>query len=133
LCFSPFKESVQNRGGWRNWAIFWVHGKWTGLVAKLVWRVKLVAEVRPGVVTETEVGRIERDDKPGLGELGLQLAEMKQLGAALQAEIVPAQMSVLGERCRVCVGCGGILAGKGHYPATFRSESMQDPGGSRGR
>src|SRR5271167_4732657 len=22
-------------GGWRNWAIFWVHGKWTGLVAKL--------------------------------------------------------------------------------------------------
>jgi hypothetical protein len=90
-------------------------------VAKLVWRVKLVAEVRPGVVTETEVGRIERDDKPGLGELGLQLAEMKRLGAALQAEIVPAQMSVLGERCRVCVGCGGILAGKGHYPATFRS------------
>jgi hypothetical protein len=90
-------------------------------LAKLVWRVKLVAEVRPGVVTETEVGRIERDEKPGLGELGLQLAEMKPLGAALQAEIVPAQMSVLGERFRVCVGCGGMLAGKGYYPATFRS------------
>ena len=27
---------------------------------KLVWRVKLVAELRPGVMTETEVARIER-------------------------------------------------------------------------
>ena len=27
---------------------------------KLVWRVKLVAELRPGVTTETEVARIER-------------------------------------------------------------------------
>jgi hypothetical protein len=31
-------------------------------MAELVWRVKLVAEVEPGVVSETEVGRIERDD-----------------------------------------------------------------------
>ena len=106
-------------GGWRNWAIFWVHGKWTGLVAKLVWRVKLVAEVRPGMETETEVGRIERDEDAGLADLGLQLAEMKQLAAALQAEIVPAQVSVLGERCRFCVACGGMLASKGYYPATL--------------
>jgi hypothetical protein len=35
----------------------------SGLVVKLVWRVKLVAEVSPGVVTETEVGRIERDEE----------------------------------------------------------------------
>ena len=28
---------------------------------KLVWRVKLVAELRPGVMTETEVACIERD------------------------------------------------------------------------
>jgi hypothetical protein len=33
------------------------------VVAKLVWRVKLVAELRPGEVTETEVARIERDEQ----------------------------------------------------------------------
>ena len=40
-----------------------------------MWRVKLVAELRPGVMTETEVARIERDEQAGLAELGLQLGE----------------------------------------------------------
>ncbi len=88
---------------------------------KLVWRVKLVAELRPGVMTETEVARIERDEQAGLAELGLQLAEAKQLTAALQAQIVPAQVAVLGERRRSCVACGSVLASKGHYGARFRS------------
>jgi hypothetical protein len=35
-----------------------------------MWRVKLVAEMRPGV-TETEVARIERDEQANLAELGL--------------------------------------------------------------
>jgi hypothetical protein len=48
-------------------------------VPKLVWRVKLVAELRPGVMTETEVARIERDEQTGLAELGLRLDEAKQL------------------------------------------------------
>jgi hypothetical protein len=39
-------------------------------VAKLVWRVKLVAELQPGVTTETEVARIERDEQANLAELG---------------------------------------------------------------
>jgi len=90
-------------------------------VAKLVWRVKLVAELRPGVTTETEVARIERDEQASAAELGLQLAEAKQLTAALQAEIVPAQVAVLGERRRPCVACGRVLASKGHYGARFRS------------
>ena len=92
-----------------------------GLVPKLVWRVKLVAELRPGVMTETEIARIERDEQAGLAELGLQLAEAKQLTAALQAQIVPAQVAVVGERRRWCGACGRGLASKGHYPATFRS------------
>jgi hypothetical protein len=37
---------------------------------------------------------------------------MKQLAAALQAEIVPAQVSVLGEPCRFCVACGSMVASK---------------------
>jgi hypothetical protein len=37
-----------------------------GWCPKLVWRVKLVAELRPGVTTETEVARIERGEAVGL-------------------------------------------------------------------
>jgi hypothetical protein len=92
-----------------------------GLVPKLVWRVKLVAELRPGVMTETEVARIERDEQAGLADLGLRLAETKQLTAALQAQIVPAQVTVAGECRRSCSSCGHKLASKGHYPVTFRS------------
>jgi hypothetical protein len=90
-------------------------------VAKLVWRVKLVAERQPGVTTETEVARIERDEEASLAELGLRLAEAKQLTAALQAQIVPAQVAMLGEHRRACVACGSPLASKGHYRVRFRS------------
>jgi hypothetical protein len=38
--------------------------QWEGeLVSKLVWRVKLVAELQAGVTTEVEVGRFERDEQ----------------------------------------------------------------------
>ncbi|MDO9713658.1 ISKra4 family transposase [Paracraurococcus lichenis] len=39
----------------------------------------------------------------------------------LQAEIVPAQVTTVGERRRWCAACGQLLASKGHYQATFRS------------
>jgi hypothetical protein len=90
-------------------------------VPKLVWRVKLVAELEPGVVTETEVTRIERGEEANLADLGLRLDEAKRLTAALQAEIVTAQVTTAGERRRWCAGCGRMLASKGHYAATFRS------------
>jgi hypothetical protein len=90
-------------------------------VAKLVWRVKLVAELRPGVMTETEVARIERGEQAGLADLGLRLAETKRLTAALQAEIVSAQVAAVGGQCRCCSSCGRRLSSKGHYHVTFRS------------
>ena len=73
---------------------------------KLVWRVKLVAELRPGVMTETEVARIERGEEAGLADLGLRLDEVKQLTAAVQAQIVPAQVAMVGEGRRWCAACG---------------------------
>ena len=79
---------------------------------KLVWRVRLVAELRPGVTTETEITRIERDEEAGLAELGLRLEKAKRLTAALQAEIVPAQGATVGERRRWCAACGQPLASK---------------------
>lgn len=91
------------------------------LVAKLIWRVKLVAELAAGVTREVEVARLERDEQAGLADLGLQLAEVKQLTAALQAEMVSTQVSVVGERCRWCGRCGRVLTSKGYYPATLRS------------
>jgi hypothetical protein len=86
-----------------------------------VWRVKLVAELQPGVATETEVARIERGEEAGLAELGLRLAQAKQLTASLQGQIIPVQVATLGERRRSCVTCGSVLASKGHYRARFRS------------
>jgi hypothetical protein len=91
------------------------------LVAKLVWRVKLVTELEAGETMEVEVARLERDEQAGLADLGLRLAEAKQLMAAIQAEIVPAQVTVAGEHRRTCAACDGELASKGHYTATFRS------------
>jgi hypothetical protein len=91
------------------------------LVSKLVWRVKLVAELEPGVTTETEVACLERGEEAGLADLGLRLNEAKQLTAALQAEMVSAQVTAVGERRRLCAACGRPLASKGHYRATFRS------------
>ena len=88
---------------------------------KLVWRVKLVAELQAGVTTETEVARIERGAEAGLADLGLRLDEAKQLTAALQAEMVSGQVAVVGEHRRGCVACGRPLANKGYYSATFRS------------
>jgi hypothetical protein len=90
-------------------------------VAKLVWRVKLVAELEPGVATETEVARFERDEVVGLADLGLRLEEAKRLTAAIQAQVVPAQVTTIGERRRWCAACEQRLASKGHYRATFHS------------
>ena len=90
-------------------------------MSKLLWRVKLVAERQPGVTIETELACIERDAQVGLADLGLSLAEAKQLMAALQAEIVPMQVAALGECPRACRACGRRLASKGYSPVRFRS------------
>ncbi|MDB5404158.1 MAG: hypothetical protein JWQ55_6176 [Rhodopila sp.] len=90
-------------------------------MAKLVWRVKLVTELQAGETTEVEVARIERDQQAGLSDLGLRLAEAKQLTSALQAEIIPAQVTIAGEHRCTCAACGRRLSSKGHYTATFRS------------
>ena len=90
-------------------------------MSKLLWRVKLVAERQPGVTTEIELACIERDAQVGLADLGLHLAEAKQLMAALQAEIVPMQVAALGECPRACLACGRKLASKGYSPVRFRS------------
>src|SRR5215213_8719156 len=115
-------ESMQTSGGLApDRGRLRAHGKRGGLVPKLVWRVKLVAELEPGVTEETEVACLERGEEAGLADLGLRLDEAKQLTAALQAEMVSAQVAAVGERRRWCAACECPLASKGHYRATFRS------------
>ena len=90
-------------------------------MTKLRWRVKLVAERETGVVNETELACIERNEQVTLAELGLRLDEAKRVTKLLQAAIVPAQMAALSACSRACAACGRRLAAKGHYGATFRS------------
>ncbi len=85
-------------------------------MSTLLWRVKLVAGWQPGVTTESELACIERGAQAGLADLGLSLAEAKQLTAALQAEIVPAHLAALGE-----CPCGCRLVNKGYSQVRFRS------------
>src|SRR3954470_10768369 len=112
---------MQTRGGWSLFEEAPGSREEGGLVSKLVWRVKLVAELEPRVTTETEVARLERGEEAGLAALGLRLNEAKQLTAALPAQMVSTQGTAVGERCRSCAACGRGLASKGHYRATFRS------------
>jgi hypothetical protein len=90
-------------------------------MAKLVWRVKLIAERGADTVSETEVAAIERDDCATPETLGLSLAEGKQLTCAIQAAMVRAQVAAMGERFRCCGHCGTKLLSKGYDPTTIRS------------
>ena len=94
---------------------------------KLVWRVRRVVELKPEAATKTEAARIERADDAGLADLGLWLEEVKRLTAALQTEIVTAQVAAVGERRRWCAACDQLLASKGDDRATDRPRL----GGSR--
>jgi hypothetical protein len=88
---------------------------------KLVWRVKLVADLGAGPAAEIEVARIEREDWAVPETLGLTLVEGKQLTAAIQTEMVRTQASTMGERLNYCAHCELALFSKGYRSVTFRS------------
>jgi hypothetical protein len=75
-------------------------------------------ELWPGVMTETEAARIERDEQAGVGELGLRVDEAARSGAS---DLDRTSIAVVGEPCRSCVSCAVPLASKGRYSVTFRS------------
>ena len=144
---------MQTGGGWVPVELGFGLTKSGRADAELVWRVKLVAELQAGVTTETEVARIERGEEAGLADLGLRLDEAKQLTATLQAEMIAAQLAVVGERRRGCATCGRPLASKATtqrsgdllgyldrnrdalvpYAARRRRESRSRPRSSRAR
>ncbi len=91
---------------------------------KLVWRVKLVADLGDEAAeTEVEVSRIERDEFTVPETLSLSLSEGKRLTAAIQPEMVCAQAATMGERFRCRAHCESTLSRKGYRSVTFRSSS----------
>ena len=93
-------------------------------MAKLVWHVKLIAELGSGIVSETVVARIEPDDFAVAETVGLTLDEGKRLTAATQAEIVRAQVAAMGERFRWCEHCRATtLPRSARCSVTLRSGS----------
>ena len=70
---------------------------------------------------ETELACIVRDEQATLAELGLTLAEAKQVTAMLQVQLVPAQMTALSACSQACAACERRFAVEGRDRATFRS------------
>ena len=85
------------------------------------WTVKLVAETAPGAVAEHDLLTLERPDQLTLARLGLSLEETKRLLAALQHQLVAAQLERHGQLGLTCPQCGRPFRGRGSYPVTFHS------------
>jgi hypothetical protein len=85
------------------------------------WRITLVAEVEPGQSVEHDIASFERDDRITPATLGLNIAEGKAVLAAIQTQLVGAQVKRHAEVARHCLWCGQTQASKGYYRSTFRS------------
>jgi PHP family Zn ribbon phosphoesterase len=77
-------------------------------VALVVWIVRLVEAGSDGDGRSTDVMEITKpDDLRDIANLGLSLAEAKQLQAAIQREVVAAQARDHAGRRPTCRSCGG--------------------------
>ena len=81
--------------------------------------VQIVLETENGPYVQ-ELARLERQGA-SLENIGLTLAESKQLLAALQACLVDAQIAEYLEGQRRCVSCGTVRAHNSTHEITFQS------------
>lgn len=79
------------------------------------------AEEAPIAQETIEIALLEREDDPSLEDLGLSLAESKEILQEMQREIVQRQAESYAASRRVCPGCGKRRRKKGSYPVQFRS------------
>jgi hypothetical protein len=91
------------------------------------WTVTLVAETEPGHVREQPLAQIEREDTITPASLGLSIAEGKTIVAAIQTEMVTAQVERHGQSLRPCPHCACPRTTKGYYTSIFRSVYGQVP------
>lgn len=90
-----------------------------GPKAKLIWWLKLVAKLGSGGASEIEVARIERDALAVPEALELTPDESNALTVAIQAEIVRAQVAIMGKRFRWREDCGAKPLSRGTTPPDF--------------
>jgi hypothetical protein len=83
----------------------------------LKWKLKLTAELAPGECIEYDVAAWERAEEVTLGSLGLSLAEGKAILAAMETQMVIAQIERQGQTRCCCGGAGG----------TCRTRAATDP------
>ena len=69
----------------------------------LKWKLKLTTELAPGECIEYDVAAWERAEEVTLGSLGLSLAEGKVMLAAIQTQMVTAQIERQGQTRRCWV------------------------------
>ena len=76
-------------------------------MAAAKWTVWVEARQPDGSVERVEIGAIERDlSSPGPDDLGLRLAEAKDLLCKLQSHLAQEQVRLVGAAERNCCGCG---------------------------
>lgn len=81
--------------------------------------IQIIMETETGQRTQ-KVARLERPDAC-LENIGLTLAESKQLLSTLQARMVEEQITEYLDRQRRCMQCGEIRAHKGTHDLTFQT------------
>ena len=85
-----------------------------------VWQVKLVTELEPGAVSETQLAYIERDGFAAPEAFGLILEEGMQLTAVTQARVYT-DVSNTGGRSQRCEHWDGKPLSTGCYYTLYRS------------
>src|ERR1700760_3024510 len=86
-------------------------------VARVAWMLRLVETGADGEGRSTDVMEIAKSaDLRDIADLGLSLAEAKQLLAAVQHEVVAAQAREHAARRPTCRACGGACHLKDYRP-----------------
>ena len=83
--------------------------------------LNLGVDIGDGQVTNISLGQVLRPEASELAEMGLSLAESKQLLAQLQQELVVRQFEATTQQRRHCGECGTKRAIKDYHGARFRS------------
>jgi hypothetical protein len=76
------------------------------------WTVKLVTEAGPGQVAEEALLSLDRAEGLKIEDLGLTLAESRELLGAIQRSVVAAQTKAYAALDQYCASCGHLLRTK---------------------
>jgi hypothetical protein len=85
-------------------------------MSKVTWKVWVEVQRPDGTSQRHEIGAIERSMSPGPDDLGIRLAEAKELLSQLQMHVVQDQVEHATALDRTCPGCGSRRSLHDHRP-----------------